>query len=200
MIDKLSEIERENLQKARILYYDFFYGLLVFEMLDSRGEVALKQLNLMLEAPLNVESQIAMESLKSELENNGIANLKAEFSSLFSLPFGKKQVGMHLSHYYENCIGGESLLTMRQLVKKSAVRVNTSEFREGEEHLGFICGFMRYLLESGEEALAKEVFNFSKDAFYGLIAEIKEREDSKCYRALAEIMESFLKVEEDICS
>ena len=58
MIDKLSEIERENLQKARILYYDFFYGLLVFEMLDSRGEVALKQLNLMLEAPLNVESQI----------------------------------------------------------------------------------------------------------------------------------------------
>ncbi len=194
----LSTLEQEQVKSARILYYDFFNGFFVFELLDGRLQVALEQLEILLCAPLNEVAGESMEMLKTELENNGIANFKEEFSRLFALPFGEKQVGMHLSHYYENCIGAESLLKMRTLLKKSDVRVETSNFKETEEHLGFLFGFMRHLLESGNEELAEEVFLFIQDAYYGLIAEIKARKDARLYLSLALILESFIEFESTI--
>ncbi|MCI5632849.1 molecular chaperone TorD family protein [Helicobacter sp.] len=197
MFDNLSAQEAQELKNARILYYDFFNGILVFEMLDERAELAKEQLGILLNAPLNEEAEGSMALLKQELQTNGIQNIKEEFSRLFALPFGEKQVGMHLSHYYENCIGAESLLKIRALVKQSDVRIDTKSFRETEEHLGFLCGFMRHLLEVENAALAKEVFAFCKDAFLGLVQEIKERKDAKYYLAVALILESFIKFEEE---
>ncbi|TLD85663.1 molecular chaperone TorD family protein [Helicobacter sp. MIT 05-5294] len=198
MLDKLSVQERQNLQQARILYYDFFNGLLVFEILDERAKIAQKQLEILLNAPLNEEAEGSMLLLKQELQDNGIQNIKEEFSTLFALPFGEKQVGMHLSHYYENCIGAESLLKIRSLLKQSDVRVNSEVFKETEEHLGFLCGLMRHLLEVDNMDLAKEVFEFSHKAFLSLIEEIKARKDAKFYLAVALILESFMKFEAEI--
>lgn len=198
MLDKLSVQERQNLQQAQILYYDFFNGLLVFEILDERAKIAQKQLEILLNAPLNEEAEGSMLLLKQELQDNGIQNIKEEFSTLFALPFGEKQVGMHLSHYYENCIGAESLLKIRSLLKRSDVRVNSEVFKETEEHLGFLCGLMRHLLEVDNMDLAKEVFEFSHKAFLGLIEEIKARKDAKFYLAVALILESFMKFEAEI--
>ncbi len=195
MLDNLSKQEQRDLKNARILYYDFFNGLLVFEMLEERVGIAKEQLEILLNAPLNQEAEGSMLLLKQELENNGIANIKEEFSRLFALPFGEKQVGMHLSHYYEHCIGAESLLKMRSLLKQSDVRVNSENFKETEEHLGFLCGLMRYLLEVDNVKLAEEVFLFSQKAFFGLVEEIKARKDAKFYLAVALILESFVKFE-----
>lgn len=197
MLDNLSEQEQLDLKNARILYYDFFNGLLVFEMLEERVGITKEQLTILLNAPLNQEAEGSMQLLKQELENNGIKNIKEEFSRLFALPFGGKQVGMHLSHYYENCINGQSLLKMRALMKQSDVRVNTDNFKETEEHLGFLCGFMRHLLEKSNAELAKEVFLFSQKAFLGLVEEIKARKDAKFYLAIALILESFMKFEKE---
>ncbi len=44
MLDNLSEQEQLNLKNARVLYYDFFNGLLVFEMLEERAGIAKEQL------------------------------------------------------------------------------------------------------------------------------------------------------------
>ncbi|MDE5925629.1 MAG: molecular chaperone TorD family protein [Helicobacter sp.] len=200
MLDNLSEQEQLNLKNARVLYYDFFNGLLVFEMLEERVRIAKEQLGILLSAPLNQEAEGSMLLLKQELEDNGIQNIKEEFSRLFALPFGGKQVGMHLSHYYENCIGGQSLLKIRALMKQSDVRVNTESFKETEEHLGFLCGFMRYLIEKENVELAKEVFLFSQKAFLGWVEEIKIRSDAKFYLALALIVESFMKFEMEFYS
>ncbi|MBX7491294.1 TorD/DmsD family molecular chaperone [Helicobacter turcicus] len=198
MFDNLSTKEAQDIKNARLLYYDFFYGLFVFELLNGRVELAKKQLEILQNAPLNNASEVGIMLLRQELENNGIQNIKEEFSRLFALPFGEKQVGMHLSHYYENCIGAQSLLKMRSLLKQSDVRVETSEFRESEEHLGFLFGFMRHLIESGNTELAKEVFLFIKDAYIGLISEIRARGDAKYYLALADILEGFMRFENDI--
>ncbi|TLD85213.1 hypothetical protein LS70_001300 [Helicobacter sp. MIT 11-5569] len=198
MFENLSPQEAQDLKNARLLYYDFFYGLFVFELLDERVELAKRQLEILQNAPLNDNSEASMQVLQQELQKNGIANLKEEFSRLFALPFGGKQVGMHLSHYYENCIGAESLLKIRALLKKSDVRVETSEFRESEEHLGFLFGFMRYLIENENTELAKEVFIFIKDAYFGLINEIRERKDAKYYLALADLLEGFMRFENDV--
>lgn len=191
----LSESEQTNLIHARMLYYDFFNGFLVFEMLDERAELAQKQIEILLNEPLNDTAKNAMLLLQNELKTHGMANFKDEFSRLFALPFGAKQVGIHLSHFYHHCIGGESLLRMRQLVKQSDVRVQSESFKETEEHLGFICGFMRHLLEIGNAQLAKDVFALSKDAFLGFIAEIEAREDAKLYVAIAQILQSFIQFE-----
>lgn len=191
----LSESEQTNLIHARMIYYDFFNGFLVFEMLDERAELAQKQIEILLNEPLNDTAKNAMLLLQNELKTHGMANFKDEFSRLFALPFGAKQVGIHLSHFYHHCIGGESLLRMRQLVKQSDVRVQSESFKETEEHLGFICGFMRHLLEIGNAQLAKDVFVLSKDAFLGFIAEIEAREDAKLYVAIAQILQSFIQFE-----
>lgn len=191
----LSESEQTNLIHARMLYYDFFNGFLVFEMLDERAELAQKQIEILLNEPLNDAAKNAMLLLQNELKTHGMANFKDEFSRLFALPFGAKQVGIHLSHFYHHCIGGESLLQMRQLVKQSDIRVQSESFKETEEHLGFICGFMRHLLEIGNAQLAKDVFALSKDAFLGFIAEIEAREDAKLYVAIAQILQSFIQFE-----
>lgn len=193
----LSESEQTNLIHARMLYYDFFNGFLVFEMLDERAELAQKQIEILLNEPLNDTAKNAMSLLQNELKTHGMANFKDEFSRLFALPFGAKQVGIHLSHFYHHCIGGESLLQMRQLVKQSDVRVQSESFKETEEHLGFICGFMRHLLEIGNAQLAKDVFALSKDAFLGFIAEIEAREDAKLYVAIAQILQSFIQFERE---
>ena len=196
MLDNLSQQEQLDLKNARILYYDFFNGLRVFEMLEERVGVAKKQLEILLNAPLNDEAEESMLLLKQELESNGIQNLKVEFSKLFALPFGEKQVGLHLSHYYESCIGGQSLLKIRSLIKESDVRVS-HQFKETEEHLGFLCGFMRHLLEIENTKLAKEVFMFSQKAFLGLIDEIKSHKGAKFYLAIVLILESFIKFESE---
>lgn len=193
----LSAAELASLTQARMLYYDFFNGFFVFEMLDERAEIAQKQLEILLNEPLNDEAKNAMLLLQDELKAHGMANIKDEFSRLFALPFGAKQVGIHLSHFYHHCLGAESLLQARQLVKQSDVRVDSANFKETEEHLGFLCGFMRHLLETGNTKLAKEVFALAKDAFLGLINEIRAREDATFYVAIAQILQSFIQFEEE---
>ena len=198
MLNKLSKEEQISIKNARILYYDFFYGFFVFEVLGDRAKVAKKQINILKQSSLNEVVEADFLLLENEINQNGMENIKEEFSRLFALPFGGKQVGMHLSHYYEGCVGGDSLLKMRGIVKKSDIRVNSKEFKETEEHLGFLFGFMRYLVENDDETLAKEVFLYVNQAFFQLAKEINEREDSKYYLALARILESFLKFEEEI--
>ena len=198
MLNKLSKEEQISIKNARILYYDFFYGFFVFEVLGDRAKVAKKQINILKQSSLNEVVEADFLLLENEINQNGMENIKEEFSRLFALPFGGKQVGMHLSHYYEDCVGGDSLLKMRGIVKKSDIRVNSKEFKETEEHLGFLFGFMRYLVENDDETLAKEVFLYVNQAFFQLVKEINEREDSKYYLALARILESFLKFEEEI--
>lgn len=198
MIQDLTPAERENITNARILYYDFFYGLFVFEMLDNRDEILKQQLQVLSQAPIDEGLLENIQHLQNEVSANSTKRFIEEHSKMFALPFGAKQVGMHLSHYYENCIGGDSLLKMKTLVKQSDIRIDTSRFKETEEHLGFICGFISYLLKNNQEGLAKEVFLLSKDAFLGLCKELNERMDSDLYLDIALILKSFLKFESEI--
>ena len=71
----LSEAELANLTHARMLYYDFFHGFFVFEMLDGRAAIAQKQLEILLNEPLNDEAKNAMLLLQDELKAHGMANI-----------------------------------------------------------------------------------------------------------------------------
>ncbi|CAM2934688.1 molecular chaperone TorD family protein [Helicobacter burdigaliensis] len=197
MLENLSAQELQDLKNARVLYYDFFYGLFVFELLDEREELIKKQISLLKTSPLSPEGEENFALLEKMLQDNYKA-LKEEYSSLFALPFGAKQVGIHLSHFYENCVGGESLLKMRSFIRESDIRVQTQTFKETEEHIGFIFGFLKDLLQKDNDKLAKEVFMYAKVAMFKLISEIQERKDSKIYATISYLLEDFLKFEENI--
>ena len=92
MLEKISKEELMNLNNARILYYDFLNGFFVFELLDDRVEIFQKQLAILKNAPLSEEVEADFLLLENEISHNGIVNIKDEFSRLFALPFGEKQV------------------------------------------------------------------------------------------------------------
>ena len=193
----LTQNERENIQHARNLYYDFFNGFFVFELIEGRLEISQKQILILKQSLLEESLRDNLDFLQKEIKNNGMQGFKQEHTQMFALPFGGKQVGIHLSHYYENCIGGESLLTMRSLIKQSDIRLNKDNFKDTEEHIGFLFGFIGYLIRNNQDSLAKEVFLFSHNAFLGLCRELQERGDSKLYLHLALLLESFLKFEKE---
>lgn len=193
----LTQNERENIQHARNLYYDFFNGFFVFELIEGRLEISQKQILILKQSLLEESLAVSLNHLQEEIENNGMQGFKQEHTQMFALPFGSKQVGIHLSHYYENCIGGESLLTMRSLIKQSDIRLNKDNFKDTEDHIGFLFGFIGYLIQNNQDSLAKEVFLFSHNAFLGLCRELQERGDSKLYLHLALLLESFLKFEKE---
>lgn len=193
----LTQIEQENIQHARNLYYDFFNGFFVFELIEGRLKTSKQQILILKQSLLEESLQANLDYLQEEIENNGMQGFREEHTQMFALPFGGKQVGIHLSHYYDNCIGGESLLTMRSLIKQSDIRLNRESFKDTEEHIGFLFGLMRYLIQNNQDSLAKEVFLFCHNAFLGLCKELKERGDCKLYLHLALLLESFLRFEKE---
>lgn len=211
MVTSLSTQELLNIAHARALLYDFFYGVLTFEELPKREKVLLEQVSLL----QNMQNTESFKQIMDFLRSEGIEGVKAEHSRLFSFPFEGRQVGLHLSHFYHNFLAGEALLEAKTLLKKTKMRLNAKDFRETEEHLGFWCGFLHYLiteeikigydnpkeykeedLQEGNAAFSQEVFSLGSGAFFGMCAEIQNRPDSLFYRSVAESMEGFLSFEE----
>ncbi|BDB66442.1 hypothetical protein Hc94105_0634 [Helicobacter cinaedi] len=179
----------ESLAKARALYYDFFAGLFLYELLSERGSVLLEQIRILKENSLNESDKVHFELLESEITHKGIKGLLDEYTRTFILPFDtplpntpmpqrkrrdsnemesnihSQSVGrvmLYLSHYTEGCLNGKSLLKARGLTKQSTFRLNSKECKESEEHLGFLLLLMRHLLLSNDEndkSLSIEVAN-----------------------------------------
>lgn len=147
---------------GRILFYDLFYGLLSYELLENRQELTINQLEIISHSPLNAQCENAANKLLELIKTRGILEAKQEHSKMFAFPFGDlksggKLVGLHLSHYYEGCVAGESLVKMRGFLRFCDFRRNSEIFKESEDHLGFICGVLRLLLE-------KDLQNFKEDS------------------------------------
>ena len=77
-----------GLNQARALYYDFFAGFFLFELLDSRFNLFQKQMDILATSPLNEADLAHFIALKSYLKNASLADLKREYSQTFDIPFG----------------------------------------------------------------------------------------------------------------
>ena len=77
----------ESLAKARALYYDFFAGLFLYELLSERGSVLLEQIRILKENSLNESDKVHFELLESEITHKGIKGLLDEYTRTFILPF-----------------------------------------------------------------------------------------------------------------
>lgn len=214
----------KTLNNARILYYDFLAGLFLYDLLINRKDLLLEQINILKTQPLNDGDSVFFESLENELKTNGIKNIIFEYTRFFMLPFdvnadistymnkkkdrnwydddfddNKKdssQITLYLSYYLDGTIAGSGLIKAREKIKKSKVRLNENEFKENEEHIGFLFIFSKYLLQNEDNILQNEVF---KDCIIPMkdkiIENIKNKYPDSMYNNVANIMESFLDFE-----
>ncbi|RDU60478.1 molecular chaperone TorD family protein [Helicobacter marmotae] len=214
---------RENLTSvanARALYYDFFAGLFLYELLKQRLSVLLKQVEILKSNPLCEDDILHFEYLENELKERGVDGILAEYTHAFILPFnvpksnaplpkkkGRRsekgvQIMLYLSHYIEGGLNGKALLKARTLTKQSTFRLNTKEFKESEEHLGFLLLLMRYLLlseEASDRALSVEVAHelvLPLGDF--VIKALMQREDLPCYGHIASLLQHFLNLEQSL--
>lgn len=209
MIKRKTSQNTATIDNTRILYYDFFGSLFIYDCLLNKEELLLKQIEILKTEPINDIDLEYFNTLENEIKNNGIKNLLFDYTRIFILPFnsefkkdlGKKnkkysQISLYLSYYLDGTIAGSGLIKAKEKVRQSKVRLNSKEFKENEEHLGFLFIFTKYLLQNGENKLQNEVFkeciNPMKDK---IIKEIKKQYEGHLYFNVASLLKSFLDFE-----
>ena len=217
------------LYQARALYYDFFAGFFLYELVGARKDLFLEQIDILATSPINESDGEYFAMLRAYIAKSDSKEILREYTQTFNLPFsaqnlptqeankqgGKKskkpkipnpQIFLYLSHYLEGCLNGESLLRVRTLVKKTHFRLNTQEFKESEEHFGFLLLLMRHLLQdldklAENEQLIRELFTQTIAPMGLAIAEaLAKREDLVCYHLVGLLLGSFLALEGHINS
>lgn len=232
--------EANALHQARALYYDFFAGFFLYELVATRKDLFLQQIDILSTSPINESDGEYFAMLRAYVAKADSSDVLREYTHTFNLPFsassvspstqeihtedteqatqkGKKskkpkipnpQIFLYLSHYLEGCLNGESLLKVRTLVKKTHFRLNEQNFKESEEHFGFLLLLMRHLLQdpktlAGDEAerdrLIQEIFTQAIAPMGLPIAEtLAKREDLACYHLVGLLLRSFLTLEQHI--
>lgn len=201
---KKNDFFNEKVIQARVFYYDFFAGLFLFELLKDRTDLLKKQIQILKNIPIDEDDLKYFEFLEKEFLENGTENIISEFNQLFSLPFsqnGFKPVYLYLSHYQENCIGGNSLLVAKEIIKKSGYYLNKDKTKESEENLGVLFLVMRFLLDNKDYEISTELFIKCIKPMKDLIIEnIALRKDCPLFGNINSILKSFLILEESIYS
>lgn len=87
---KAESRQNSALNQARALYYDFFAGFFVFELLDSRKDLFEKQIDILAQSPIDSADLAHFSALKNYIVKTDLAIIKREYSQTFDIPFGAK--------------------------------------------------------------------------------------------------------------
>ena len=87
---RVESSQNSALNQARALYYDFFAGFFVFELLDSRKDLFEKQIEILSSCPLDSADDRHFSVLLDYLKCASLAEIKREYSQTFDIPFGAK--------------------------------------------------------------------------------------------------------------
>lgn len=87
---KIEANQNSALNQARALYYDFFAGFFVFELLEGRFEIFNKQIEILSSYPLDSADDKHFSALLDYLNRASLVEIKREYSQTFDIPFGAK--------------------------------------------------------------------------------------------------------------
>ena len=87
---KIEANQNSALNQARALYYDFFAGFFVFELLEGRFEIFNKQIEILSSYPLDSADDKHFSALLGYLKCASLVEIKREYSQTFDIPFGAK--------------------------------------------------------------------------------------------------------------
>ena len=196
-----------QITSARILYYDFFANLFLYELLMRNQEVLVRQAGFLAQYPLNESDKEAFgrmgeyleRALKSETESNPIID---EYTRLFLFNLGEEQkiISLYLSHYKEGCMGGKSLVWVKEMLKESGFLLNRDFSKENEDHLGVLCLFMKHLLQKEEIQKVNTVYKSAiAEIKESVIAQLESHQEGAFYREASKILRSFCLLEDSLC-
>lgn len=220
---KTNSNNKSEINNARILYYDFFAGLFIYDLLLNRTDVILDTIKILNQFPIQDSSLPCYEVLFDELRDNGVKNLIHEYTYTFMLPFNpnvvptpknkadkikqKNKQGntsnnstmLYLSYYIDGSVAGEGLRVAKDKVRKSKYRLNETNFKENEEHFGFLMLFMKTLLQNNENNLSTEVFkDCIKPMYEQICSSLMSRDKGSLYYNVAVILRDFLDFESNL--
>ncbi|WP_104698036.1 MULTISPECIES: molecular chaperone TorD family protein [unclassified Helicobacter] len=185
---------------ARVVYYDFFANLFLYELLQKNQENLKQQVGILKQYPLGEKSQIAFDFLEKKLQENTDIILQ-EYTKSFILSFDKKHhtIPLYLSHYKDGCMGGESLVYVRELLKDGGFYLDKNFTKENEDQLGILCLFAKYLLQQNNEKKAGVVYETCiLPIRYGISKSLMQKIESDFYLRAFDIFEEFCILEESL--
>ena len=194
-------MNRDDINKARIVYYGFFAAIFSFRMEESKFPYIYDLLDILHQNPVNEESALALENAKLFLDEGGYEALKHESDLIFFNPT-TSYMPMTASYYHEKRDDGSKRLEMIEYVLKSSYRKNGEEFKENEDHIEFLLLFMQKLINdelegsTPAEDLSKQVFqnilNEMLDEFSG---NLHKHEKSHFYKEAAVLLQTYTDIE-----
>lgn len=188
----------ETINQARAIFYDFFAGLFLGDLLQGREALIQTQLARLSTAPLDEAAEKSFAILDFELkEEGGFQKLTHEFDELFCIPVTGDVVLPYISHFKQGCLNGDILADIRQTIKELPIRANSEVFKETEDNFGFLFLVMRYCIEAKNfQAAEKEIVKIYVLPFVGaFIEEINTNPKANLYKEVAAILKSFMDFE-----
>lgn len=189
----------KGIDQARAVFYDFFAGLFLGDLLRGRKELIKTQLDSLGTAPLdeNVEKSFAILNFEIKTDG-GFEKLVDEFDNLFCIPANGDVVLPYISHFKQGCLNGDILVDIRQTIKELPIRANGDIFKETEDNFGFLFLVMRYCIEEKKfQSIEKEIFKLYILPFVKqFIDEIDSNPKANLYKDIAVILDSFIDFEQ----
>jgi len=194
-------MNRNDINKARIVYYRLFSSLFSFNMEEQDFNIILRSVEALKENPIDEESGKALDAIYTYLQKNEYVGLKQESDFIFYNPL-TSLVPMTASFYAEGRDDGQKRVEMINFLLKSPFRRDNVKYRENEDHIQFSCLFMTYIIEEELEGksyamdLAKNVFiSIFNEMMTPFIETIYNHEKSDLYKNVAIVVRSFVDFE-----
>ncbi|WP_027326932.1 TorD/DmsD family molecular chaperone [Helicobacter pametensis] len=185
-------MDPKTFNPSRILYYDFFSNLFIYELLINKKDILLQQIDILSKAPL-CDLKL-YQTIQTNLYQN-FTHLQEEYTKLFALPF-KTSISLYLSHYQNGYLGGNPLLQVKALLKESGFFLDRSITKENEDHFGILCLFMKFLLLKENKEQSNQVFEECiKPLGPHITNALSLQNQSPTYHAVGKILEEFMAFE-----
>lgn len=194
-------MNREAVNPARSLYYGLMSKMLVFTTREDRFDGLKEALEVMIENPMDENSQEALKELREFIRVGGYEVLIQEYDAIFHNP-GSQVVRNTASFYDEGVESGKKRVEVKNFLAKTRIRRNEKEFKENEDSVGFLVTFMHELIEliiakessydTLQHCLFKEIINEFFDEF---VQNLYEHPEANAYKSLAVVLNAFLEFE-----
>ena len=194
-------IDNENINRARVLFYGLFASLFAFVLEEERYKGVEEKIDFFLQNPIDDGVDKTLRNMSQIISSKGLKSIQSEYDSIF-YDLSSNPVPTTASFYEEERDDGRKRLLMVNYVLQSNYRRDSEKFTDLEDDIGFIFTLMHYLVAdelNGDEkagSLEKEIF---KNVLNGFVDEFIEKiythENAVFYQEVAIFLKSFISFE-----
>jgi TorA maturation chaperone TorD len=194
-------MDHDAINKARVIYYGLFSSFFSFNIKKDDYEMLVSAVEILLQSPLDEQSENALTKIQRRLHKAGFSGLKEESDRVFYSPTSTF-VPMTASYYIEQRDDGSKRLEMIQYISESKFRRNSEEYKEHEDHIEFILRFLQKLIieelngDISSHQLAKKIFaNVLNEIIDDFSDNLFDHEKSSLFKQVALVLRSFIDFE-----